>query len=300
MTDDALSRDVGSDAVKSGGVGMILSMIRHVGSLAASVGFERSFKATVGQLARDRFLLGVDRPRNGTNLDESIERVCIALGMPPDHQEAFRHALVDANHVYFGAERDHQSVTVKAYLEFRDAVTRRIAAGHGEAQSYRLYTGYKWVPANRFHCLVSHYQWYPFLPAADIVERVGRIIDAKKHAVLGSVISRVAQRALETVPPQAVQFLEVSEDGSARASFDINIYKAGYRLGDLRPLLLEAIEDLVIPRDAFESLLQRVSGQRVGHLAAGLDRDGRYFFTVYYGGRLVDGDRLRRATLSPG
>jgi hypothetical protein len=38
----------------------------------------------------------------------------------------------------------------------------------------------------------------------------------------------------------------------------------------------------------------------VGHLAGGLDRDGRYFLTVHHGGRLVDGDRLRLATLAPG
>jgi len=38
-----------------------------------------------------------------------------------------------------------------------------------------------------------------------------------------------------------------------------------------------------IPFDKFHSLYESIKTKRLGHLAAGADREGNYFFTVYYG-----------------
>ena len=60
-------------------------------------------------------------------------------------------------------------------------------------------------------------------------------------------------------------------------------------------MLSEAIQHYAAAPLRFEALCRRISDARVGHLAAGVDREGRDFLTVYGGGTLLDGARLRGA-----
>lgn len=276
----------------------VVSMMRQVGRLAVRVEFERSFKLTRGRLSSDRLLLGVRRSPGTNAADEAIAALCHTIGMPSDLLRAFRAALGDANHVYFGAERDGSSLTFKAYLEFRDTIAQRALEGQARSPAAELYTGYKWDPANPSRHAVSHYHWLADLSPDQILQRVQDLGGGDARAGLGAVTTSIVARALETLTPQAIQFLEVREEGNPRRSFDINVYKVGARLVDWLPAWRLARDHFAVPAEPFDALFGRIGTERVGHLAAGVDRHGRDFLTLYYGGTAIDGQRLAQATLA--
>ena len=280
------------------GAEAVVSMMRQVGRLAARVEFERSFKLTSGRLSSDRFLLGVRRTLGTNAADDAIVALCHTIGMPSDLLLAFEAALCDANHVYFGAERDGPSLTFKAYLEFRDTIAKQEADGPGRSQAGELYTGYKWDPSNPSRHAVTHYDWLAQLSPDEIRQRVQGVVGGDVQAGLGAVTASIVARALETLTPQSIQFLEVHEEGNPRRSFDINVYKVGARLVDWLPALHLAREHFAVPAEAFDVLFRRIGSERVGHLAAGVDRHERDFLTIYYGGTAIGGDRLAQATLA--
>lgn len=276
----------------------ILSMIRQVGQLASRVEFERSFKLTSGRLSSDRLLLGIDRSSRTAGAHEAIASLCHTIGMPSENLPTFLEALPEANHVYFGAERDGQSLTFKAYLEFRDKVASQPADAAGRPQAGELYVGYKWDAADPARRAVSHYQWFPGLSPGEIQHRVQGLVGGDPQAGLQAVISAFFARALTAITPQAIQFLEVREVGNPRKSFDINVYKMESRLVDWLAPLRMAREHFALPAEAFDALLERIGTERLGHIAGGVDRHGRDFLTLYHGGTAMDGNRLAQATLA--
>lgn len=281
------------------GVEAVLSLMRHVGQLAPRVDFERSFKLTHGRLSPDRFLLGVEAPRGTQGADQAITALCQTLGMPAEFLLTFQQALPDANHVYFGAERDQQSLTFKSYLEFRDKVVSQPCDAAGRPQAGELYVGYKWDARMPTRCAVSHYHWLRDLSPGEIERHAQGLVGGDPRAGLGAVTAAFFARALEAVTPQAIQFLEVREVGNPRRSFDINVYKMESRLADWVTPLQMAGEHFTLPAGALDVLLGRIGAERLGHVAAGVDRQGRDFLTLYYGGTTMDGSRLAHATLAP-
>jgi hypothetical protein len=101
-----------------------------------------------------------------------------------------------------------------------------------------------------------------------------------------------------TTPHDEIQYLEVTEEGSPRTSFDINVYKAGHRVQEMHALLLKAMQHYAVPPAHFDSLYERIKTERFGHLAGGVDRHGREFMTVYYGVKHTDGRWLRSAAVA--
>lgn len=288
--------DAGAGPASPGSVDLIVSLMRHVGRLADRVGFERSFKVTAGSLLQDRMLFGIERAGTDAAWDAALDQACLALGMPAASLDEFQRALGPANHVYFGAERDGARVTLKAYLEFRDAVERQLAEGRAPPGGCPLYLGYKWEPADPVRRAPTRYVWHPDLGAGEILARVKQQVAPAPSPALRRLVATVAGRALDTVAPREFRFLEVREEGNPRSSFDINVYRAGIRIRDLQAPLTDTLGQCAIPATASEALLARIGAERVGHLAAGVDRSGREFLTLYHGGSVIDGVRLRQAS----
>jgi hypothetical protein len=146
---------------------------------------------------------------------------------------------------------------------------------------------------------VTRYDWFPFLGIATIQDRLQRLIQPAASLDMLDIYQGIIQQAARRIPPVDIQYLEVTEKGNPRRSFDINIYKAGHRLMDLRSLLLRAFQHFSVPSDRVQSLFHRIQGERFGHLAGGVDRENRPFMTVYYGAKRIDGARLRAASVAP-
>ena len=51
------------------------------------------------------------------------------------------------------------------------------------------------------------------------------IIDPPKHAALYGIVQETIERVSASVPDGDFQYLEVTEEGNPRTSFDINVYK---------------------------------------------------------------------------
>jgi hypothetical protein len=131
-----------------------------------------------------------------------------------------------------------------------------------------------------------------------ILERLGMTFGKSSRGGLLGVIENIANRTAERTSPRDIQYLEVTEEGNPRKSFDVNIYKSGLLLQDLHEDLLRALRLCAIPRSRFEPFYQRIKTERVGHLAGGVDRDNRDFLTVYFGVRNIHSSQLATATIA--
>lgn len=281
-------------------VGKILTLFRHLGKLNAQIDFEHSFKAAHNHLFADRFLLGMNRREMVGGRDERFESICENIGMPQNLLASFKRSLADANQVYFGVERNEQTLIYKAYLEFRDKIENEIGSAPVKGRSFRLFTGFKWDAFSPRRQAITRYAWYPSLPIAEVFERLQTTLEPSRHGEMLEVVQGIIKRAAEEISHSDIQYLEVSEEGNPRKSFDINIYKSGLRVEDLCPYLLRALKHYTIPFGSFDSLYQRIKGEKFGHLAGGIDRENKDFMTVYYGVKTIHSDQLKSATIARG
>jgi tryptophan halogenase len=266
-----------------------------MGGLDTKVDFEPSFKAVRDRLLANRLLLGFDRLQTDASRDEEIASVCERIGMPSSLLAAFRQGLPDANHVYFGAEKNDRTLVLKAYLEFRDRIEKEIRGAPVAGRSFSLFTGFKWDAFAPARQVVSRYVWHRSLPVPEILERLQATIDPSRHGALLELVQGIVRQASERIAPGEIQYLEVTEEGNPRRSFDLNVYKSGLRLQDLNPELLRALAYYGIPFSRFAPLYQRIKRERLGHLAGGVDREGNDFMTVYYGVHEVHSSQLGSA-----
>ena len=280
-------------------VDKILTLFRNMGQLNTQIDFEHSFKAVGGHLFADRFLLGFNRRETGASGDESIASICANIGMPQELLGSFSRALGDANQIYFGVEKNAHTLLYKAYLEYRDKIEGEIGDGSAGGDSFRLFTGFKWDAFSPSRQAITFYDWYPALSIEEIHERLQTTLEPTQHSELLDVVQGITRRAAQKTSHYDIQYLEVSEDGNPRRSFDINIYKSGLRLEDLCPYLLRALRQCDISFDRFDVLYQRIKNERFGHLAGGIDRENNDFMTVYYGVKSIHSDQLGSAKVAP-
>jgi hypothetical protein len=277
----------------------VLTLFRHLEGLDTAIDFEPSFKAVHSRLFENRFLLGINRQETAGLLDAQVALICEKIEMPHNLLASFMRSLPEANHVYFGVEKNEQTLLFKAYLEFRNKIEKEIGAARVTEQSFPLFTGFKWDAFSPTPQAVTRYAWYPSLLVPEMLKRLRMTIDPSQHGALFELVRGITQRAAERIPDSDIQYLEVTEEGNPRISFDINIYKSGLRLEDLRTDLLRALQHYDIPSDGFESLYQRIKTDRFGHLAGGIDRENQDFMTVYYGVRHIHSGQLGSATMVP-
>jgi hypothetical protein len=278
----------------------VLTLFRQLGRLDVKIDFEHSFKVVHSHLFADRFLLGMNRREMEGSRDERITLICEHIGMPHNLLASFKRALPNANHVYFGIERNEQTLLYKAYLEFRDKIEKESGGAPVSSRSFRLFTGFKWDAFSPTRQVVTRYAWYPSLPVAEIFERLRTSLEPSRHSELLEVVRGITKRASEKISHSDIQYLEVTEDGNPRRSFDINIYKSGLRIEDVCPYLLRALRHYAIPFGRFEPLYQRIRADRFGHLAGGVDRENKDFMTVYCGVKAMHSSQFGSATIVRG
>lgn len=217
--------------------------------------------------------------------------------MPPNLLASFQRALPDANHVYFGAEKDEHALLFKAYLEFRDRAERAMFDARVAGQSFLLFTGFKWDAFSPSRQAVARYDWHTALTIPIMLDRLRMLIEFRPHLALLDIFQRIIERASERISHSEIQFLEVTEEGKPRRSFDINVYKAGLRLEDIGPCLFSAARNYALPAESFQTLYERIKTERLGHLAGGVDRTNKDFMTVYYGVKQVHSSQFGSATI---
>jgi hypothetical protein len=257
-------------------------LFQLVKRLNAESGFERSFKIVNGALLNNRWLLGINKSAI-RNADDRLMQTCSLMGMPKNLLDIFRHHLAQANYVHFGLEQDEKATIYKVYLEFFGTIKREIEGSRQRPGPALLHLGLKWDVSDLARQSLTRYTWHPWLSSDEIVQRVSSILESGQAEAARAAAERLVSVALARIPARDILYLEVTEDGNPRRSFDINVYRANLQVTELYTLLSMLSRRHSIPFDTFHSLYHGIKTQRFGHLAAGVDRKGNSFFTTYYG-----------------
>jgi hypothetical protein len=260
------------------------SVFRHIKTLHVPTGYERSFKMLHGTLLADRFLLGIKKKVIDVKAEERLVDICRKLGMPANLLETFRQALFEADYVHFGFEDDGRSCIYKVYVEFFDRIQETLNFDCRQTVSPQLlHLGLKWDPFEERRQAVTRYTWHPWITVDQIVDRVAAIADPARYPHLFESARSLVSMAGARMRHQDILYLEVTEVGNPRKSFDINVYRGGLLVAELYPILARLGQYHAIAYPEFRELYREVRNQRFGHLSGGIDRQGRDFCTVYHG-----------------
>lgn len=268
-------------------------LIRTMSELNVEIAIERSFKAYKRQLLDKRFLMGINCKDLEDRSEGRLTTICQAIGMPQNLLKSFMKYRPDANHIYFGFENNEKAALYKVYLEFRDRIEEEIRGRDTGSESFLLHLGFKWDIEDSTRQATTRYEWFPSLPVPDILPRLRKIMDPYRHGDLLEISEGIVTQASERISCNDIQYLEVTEESNPRKSFDINIYKAKFQLEELYPFLLKTMQHYSIPFEKFRPMYERIKMKRFGHLAGGVDREGRDFLTVYFGVKYIYGHHLK-------
>ena len=245
--------------------------MERVRGLGVRFGRERSFRLSRGSLLTDRFLVSLST--TGVAVDR-IVGACRQLKMPDSAANAVGTMVRGARFVHLGFERSDGSYLYKVYLE--SPMTSRPAG------PVVLHQAYKWDPRRPEKCVLTKYVWHPDLSIEQVIDRLAMIYHADGTApsfdITGGILRLAAGRM-----DGPVRYMEVSEDGNDRRSFDLNLYDAALRIADLLPFLGRMCARYAIPPENFYAFCGPIQQQAFGHLAGGIHRAGEDFFTVYFG-----------------
>lgn len=217
---------------------------------------EQSVKVTEGRMSAGRFLISVPRAALGPGPKAHLRRICGVLGAPDGALRALDAVQGQAFQVHFGCDPKDGAPVFKCYLEFRP--------GDGPEPDL-IFLAAKWQ-GERF-ALARYRQ----------VE--GR---AAQQYLITDAVADPDHRAALLAMPGGGPVLDVRHDGTARRSVDLNLAALGQTLGDNAARLAP----LLGPDGA--AYLSAYGSDWLGHIAAGTDRTGRSFVTLYHGARRVE------------
>jgi tryptophan halogenase len=238
-------------------------------------GYEKSFKMSARTLLENRFLAGLSAERLPP---ARLFEICHDLGMPNELVARLERELAGADSLHFGFEEGHDSAIFKLYLEYW---TRLNPARQRRDESVLLHLALKWDAQDVKRFTVASYTCFPCLSREQTIARIG----AMYQGVSGHPSSKLAQQLIGLAAvrtSEQLMYLEVSEEGNPRASFDLNLHAAGFRLADIEPQLMAMVRGYSIPPEQFASLWRDIADKLLGHLSGGLSRDGQDFVTIYY------------------
>jgi len=245
-----------------------------VRGLGAPVRHERSFQLRQGALHAHRFLLTVLPHQIAGDAGAALAAAAGRMDMPQEVGRWLAAGLAQASAVHFGFEGDAERIVCKLYLERAcDA-----AAGRGP---WLLHEACKWTPGRPGH-VVSQYHWHAGLDADEIAARLRALYGDDAPWSRDCALS-LLQLASGRVPAGTLQYLEVSEAGNPRRSFDLNLYDTRLTVRDAQAQLAGMRDHFGIKPGRFQALYDQVKAKPLGHVAGGVHRDGDDFFNVYFG-----------------
>jgi len=254
------------------------SLFRLVDALGVAYRHERSFRLAPGRLQANRVLLSLSKSQWPRDPVPRFEEICRALALPAPQLAGLADWIGQSRCVHFGFESDGARALYKVYFE-RAAVeqeAKRAAPG----APVLLHLAHKWNADGGDGAVTTRYEWLPRLGADGMRERMAALYGA--GAPLDAALAML-ELAAARADPAALQFLEVSEEGNPRRSFDLNLYDARLAVRDAQGPLARLREHFGVRPGHFQALYDRIRGLPLGHVAGGVHRDGAPFATVYYG-----------------
>lgn len=250
----------------------------QVAALKAPYGFEQSCKLAPGLINPDRFLLSLHRNALGGDAERRILDILAPVGTPDGLATALREALPGADIVHFGYEGGGEQTVCKLYVEYARRFREEVEAGVSREKPFLVHRAWKWLlsPARRLRA--TQYMWFPPEPGS-LTARLARMT-GESHPGVQLLAGVLPTRSID---PESILVLDVTEQGSARHSFDVNLHATDLTLRDLLPSLREVGDAFGLPQSDIARLLEPRAALRVGHISGGYAADGAPFVTVYYG-----------------
>jgi hypothetical protein len=245
--------------------------------------FERSCEFLARKMLGNRFLLGFEKNMIGQNPDEKILDICERMEMPENFLESFRGSLPEANIVGFGFGEDEGTCTVKAYLEFGIRFYRAIKNNPRNPDPYLSHLGFKWDAEDNRRKALTRYTCFPGYTTEGILKRLSEDFYGDKAHSAFEIVKAILDLASNRVNRERFLYLDVKEENNPRSSFDINVYRANLRLEAVYPFLLGMCQHYSISEEQFRDLFEPRKTHVLGHLAGGVDGQGRDFLTIYFG-----------------
>lgn len=252
------------------GAKYLLDLIRD---LHVPHGFEYSFKTCERLLLANRFLVTMHKDSLGEDYRDKVLAICAETRAPDAFMEAIEEKLAAAWMLHFGFEGSEKGGMHKVYLEFPLPAV---------SEPTLLHLSYKWDPVHPERCAVGRYIRYPLVAYEELAGRIRELLEECHRPGAFEIADAILRLAVPHVL-NSFHYLEVSEEGNPRRSFDVNLYAANLTMGDIRPQLLSMAERNSLRMDEFCKSLDTVSNRKFGHLAGGIDREGRDFFTIHFG-----------------
>jgi hypothetical protein len=146
-----------------------------------------------------------------------------------------------------------------------------------------VHRAWKWRLSPAGGYAATDYVWRRLEPRESMKAAIARLCepDGAMHPAALAV-----QNALQAAPrtmAEELMLLEVKEEGSARRSFDLNLYPADLSVRAIMPAVERLGAEFRISESEIDLALAPVSGLSLGHISGGFDRDGAPFATIYFG-----------------
>lgn len=256
-------------------------LIRLVETLRAPYGLERSVKIMPQVLADDRCLISVGRAAFGQNPARRLVEICQVIGIPKEFIDKLAGSFDRADVVHFGYEAAARNDIYKIYFEYAAEVRRAMAAPN--ATPVLVHLAYKWSPSRPDSRAVSHYTWVPCRSRVELEARVSELVPADEAPVARRCALGLISRVAKFADFGELLLMDVDEPGNPRRSCDINVYDAGLRMHQIADLFDGVVTGLAVPEARARAVFDAAKDLALGHLSAGVGRDGREFVTIYFG-----------------
>ncbi len=251
-------------------------------------GFERSFKLCAGDLLEQRFLMSWHRSSFGKKPWEPIEQLGRDLNIPATFVDALSGPLTSerrADIIHLGVESGSGGDVCKVYFEFADEVRAAMADARADQQPILVHEAFKWLSTDSSKRAITRYYYRPGISWRAISNIVETCYSTDQTSALNEVRSSAAsfiQFLSERACADDIFFLEVCEEGNARASFDIKLYDLDMTLAHVEPFLQAIVRSLKVPEARWVSVIDSARDKALGHVSGGVDRHGKPFFSVYF------------------
>ena len=249
-------------------------LLEFVSNLQQPYGYERSFKLTDGQLYQDRFLVTLHVDAFSGAASVNLTELALALRMPNKLKSEISKELSSVQVVHLGFERQKATTFCKFYFEQPFC--------HGGNSRQLVHRAFKWDVVSA-KSAVTEYFFLPSLSKENMLTRIANMCDRGADHPIVECVSQLLDLAIEYVQIDDLFFLEVEEKGNPRRSFDIRFYDAGVTVGQVGTVLERAAELVNSPMDALKELIALDFEQPLGHMSAGISRDGKEFVSFDYG-----------------
>ncbi|WP_294539723.1 hypothetical protein [uncultured Rhodoblastus sp.] len=228
-----------------------------------------------------RFLLSVHRAAFGEAPLERLKAIGAAFGMPAAICESLGTSLDGADIVHFGFEGGPDAEIYKIYFEYAERT--RAAMARREPQPTLVHLAHKWDRLRPGTQALTRYVWSPCRSRADIEARLRALAQDNEAARAMRCTLGLLDRSDSLAQSGRILMMEVEEEGNPRHSWDLNVYDADLTVAAAADLIEEAADDFSVPQARIKEFLGGCGNLALGHLSAGVGRNGDEFVTFYFG-----------------